>query len=127
MPLKDRGRAVKWFLKCMSAMLNLIRPGCKNPSQTLCSAKALREDIVGFKRLFIQPGCVLKLIGFLSMEKIYPWEDSELYNADGTTIHKGQSPSSMPKVREENETSDQHKILKWNGIGFLKNDVRFTH
>lgn len=61
------------------------------------------------------------------MEKIYPWEDSELHNADGTTIHEGQGPSSMPNAREENETSDQHKILKWNGIEFLKNDVRFTH
>lgn len=33
-------------------MLDLIWPGRKNPSWTLCSAKALREDIVGFKRLF---------------------------------------------------------------------------
>lgn len=32
----------------------------------------LRKHIVDFKSLFIQPDCVLKLIGFLSMEKYIP-------------------------------------------------------
>lgn len=56
----------------MSAMQGPIRSGYKNPSPGLCSAKALRKHIVDFKSFFIQPDCVLKLIGFLSMEKYIP-------------------------------------------------------
>lgn len=36
------------------------------------SGKTLRKHIVDFKSLFIQPDCVLKLIGFLSMKKYIP-------------------------------------------------------
>lgn len=38
----------------------------------LFSAKTLRKHIVDFKSLFIPPDCVLKLIGFVSMERISP-------------------------------------------------------
>lgn len=48
-----------------------------------------------FKTLFIQPDCVLKLIGFLSMEKIYPMDSFELNSFDHPTCH-------MPSTREEN-------------------------
>lgn len=82
-------------------MPGLIRSGYKNPSLAFYSAKALRKHIVDFKSHFIQPDCVLKLIGFLSMEKIYPWEDFELHNVDGTITHEGPGPSSMPNARRE--------------------------
>lgn len=49
-----------------------IRSTHKDPSLQFLSGKTLQEHIVDFKSRFIQPDCVLKLIGFLSMEKISP-------------------------------------------------------
>lgn len=82
--------------------LGPIRSNHKAPSLALHSAKALRKHIVDFKTLFIQPGCVLKLIGFLSMENIYPWDCFELNSFDYPTVHEGVGPCHMPSTREEN-------------------------
>lgn len=82
--------------------LGPIRSNHKDPSLALHSAKMLRKHIVDFKTLFIQPDCVLKLIGFLSMEKIYPWDCFELNSFDYPTVHEGVRPRHMPSAGEEN-------------------------
>lgn len=82
--------------------LGPIRSNHKDLSLALHSAKTPRKHIVHFKTLFIQPDCVLKLIGFLSMEKIYPWDSFELNSSDYPTAHEGVGPCHMPSTREEN-------------------------
>lgn len=64
----------------------------------LFSAKTLRKHIVDFKSLFIPPDCVLKLIGFVSMERItpsLPGKGFELNSSDRATkrrAHEGVGP-----------------------------------
>lgn len=95
------------FFTCQSkkreyVLLGPIRSNHKDPSLALHSGKTLRKHIVGFKTLFIQPDCVLKLIGFLSMEKIYPWDSFELNSFDYSTAHEGVGPCHMPSTRGGN-------------------------
>lgn len=75
----------------MSAMQGPIRSGHKNPSPGLCSAKALRKHIVDFKEPFYSARPCTKTNWISVNGKIYPWEDFELHNADGTTAHEGPS------------------------------------